>query len=89
MSPGPSLYDCVHIMQTIATPINGMVTNFDLIMYGFSCLITFPYICIYSYFKFCCFASICNTSICVFVIQYTIHGLTYVDMQILQSVSMC
>ena len=46
MSPGPSLYDCVHIMHTIATPINGMVTNFDLIMYGFSCLITFPYICL-------------------------------------------
>ena len=45
MSPGPSLYDCVHIMHTIATPINGMVTNFDLIMYDFSCLITFPYIC--------------------------------------------
>ena len=29
MSPEPSLHDCVHIMQTI----NGMVTNFDLIMY--------------------------------------------------------
>ena len=47
MSPGPSLHDCVHIMHTIATPINGMVTNFDLIMYDFSCLITFPYICFY------------------------------------------
>ena len=41
MSPVPSL----HIMMTITTPINGMVTNFDLNNYGFSCLITFPYIC--------------------------------------------
>jgi len=39
MSPGPSLYDCVHIMQTIATPINGMVTNFDLIIYDFMALV--------------------------------------------------
>ena len=38
MSPGPSLYDCVHIMQTIATPINGMVTNFDLIIYDLMAL---------------------------------------------------
>ena len=85
MSPGPSLHDSVHIMHTNY----GMVTNFDLIMYGFSCLITFPYICI---FKFFCFASICNTSIYVFVKRYTIHGLTYVDihnMQILQSVRTC
>ena len=42
MSPGPSLHDYIHIKQSI----NGMVTNFDLIMYGFSGLITFPYICI-------------------------------------------
>jgi len=75
-------------MQTITTPINGMVTNFDLIMYGFSCLITFTYIV----YKFCCFASICNTSIYVFVKRYTIHGFTYVDMhnmQTLQSVRTC
>jgi len=37
--PGPSLHDCVHIMQTIATLINGMVTNFDLIMYGIMALV--------------------------------------------------
>jgi len=74
-------------LQTTATPINGMVTYFDLIMYDFSCLITFPFIV----YKFCCFASICN-SIYVFIKRYTIHGLTYVDMhnmQILQSVRTC
>jgi len=46
-------------------------------IFGFSSLITFPYICIY----------MCNTSIYAFVKRYTIHG--YGDMQILQSVRMC
>ena len=55
--------------------------NFDFIMYDCMALIliSFLYICIYSYFKFCCFASMCNTSIYVFVKRYTIHGLTDVD----------
>ena len=72
--------------RPLLRPLTVWSPNFDLNhfcfhylgFHGFSSLIIFPYICIYFHFKFCCFASMCNTSMYVFVKRYTIHGLTYV-----------
>ena len=72
--------------RPLLRPLTVWSSNFDLNhfcfhylwFHGFSSLITFPYICIYSHFKFCCFASMCDTSMYVFVKRYTMYGLTYV-----------
>ena len=68
--------------RPLLRPLTVWSPNFDLNhlcvhyvwFYGFSCLITFPYICIYSYFKFCCFASMCNTSIIIICLCSTIYN---------------